>query len=100
MSNIMRLRAWWTECHGDKSMRWLSVDQKPSWWNNAGLTGTWAKKGASAPIVKENFAHTRQRYTILIAVPYGWKMKDHVCPIAEDVPLIAMLFKGKSKGKF
>ena len=80
-------------------MRWLSLDQKPSWWNNAGLTGTWAKKGRKAPTVKENFAHTRSRYTILTAVPYGWKMRDHVCPIAEDVPLVAMLFKGKPNEK-
>ena len=76
-------------------MRWLSLDQKPSWWNNAGLTGTWAKKGGSQPSVTENFAHTRQRYTILTAVPHGWKMTDH----ADDVPLVAMLFKGKPNGR-
>ena len=81
-------------------MRWLSVDQKPSWWNNAGLTGAWAKEGGSQPSVTENFAQTRQRYTILTAVPHGWKMKDHVCPTAkDDVPLVAMLFKGRPNGK-
>jgi len=72
LSNIFKIRAWWDECgYGDTPMRWLSLDQKPSWWNNAGLTGTWAKKSRSAPTVTENFAHTRQRYTILTAVPYG-----------------------------
>ena len=44
-------------------MRWLSVDQKPSWWNNAGLTGTFAKKCGSQPSVNENFAHPKlKRY--------------------------------------
>ena len=101
LSNIFKLREWWKICHGEHTpMRWLSIDQKPSWWNNAGLTGTWAKKGGFAPTVKENFAHTRQRYTILTTVPHGWSMRDESCPSAqEDVPLVAMLFKGKSNGK-
>ena len=95
LSNMFRLREFWRICHDNKPMRWLSLDQKPSWWNNAGLTGTWAKKGGSQPSVTENFAHTRQRYTILTAVPHGWKMTDH----ADDVPLVAMLFKGKPNGR-
>ena len=51
LTNIFRLRAWWSICHGDKPMRWLSVDQKPSWRNNVGLTKTWAKKGRRAPTI-------------------------------------------------
>ena len=99
LSNEFKIREWWRMCFPDKPMRWLSLDQKPSWWNNAGLTGTWAKKGGSQPSVTENFAHTRTRYSILTAVPHGWDMRDHVCPTAENVPLIAMLFKGKPNGK-
>ena len=99
LSNEFKIREWWRMCFPDKPMRWLSLDQKPSWWNNAGLTGTWARRGGSQPSVTENFAHTRARYSILTAVPYGWDMRDHVCPTAENVPLIAMLFKGKSNGK-
>ena len=95
LQNIFRLRRFWEICHEGKPMRWLSVDQTPSWWNNAGLTGTFAKKGGKAPSVTENFAHTRQRYTILTVVPYGWSMIDH----PDDVPKVAMLFKGKPNGK-
>ena len=95
LTNIFRLRQWWNICNGDKPMRWLSLDQKPSWWNNAGLTKSWAKKGRKAPTVKENFALTRSRYTILTAVPHGWKMTEH----PDNVPLCAMLFKAKPKGK-
>jgi len=95
LTNIFRLREWWRICIGDKPMRWLSVDQKPSWWNNVGLKKTWAKRGRRAPTVKENFAHTRSRYTILTAVPHGWKMTAH----KDGVPKCAMLFKGKPNGK-
>ena len=98
-------------------MRWLSLDQKPSWWNRPQRScrkrvqtnganaaddrarktrrGLQAKKGKRAPTVKENFGLTRSRYTILTAVPHGWKMSDH----EDDVPLCAMLFKGKPGGK-
>ena len=95
LTNIFRLRALWAICHKDKPMRWLSVDQKPSWWNNAGLAKTWSKKGRRAHRFKENFAHTRSRYTILTAVPHGWKMSEH----PDNVPKCAILFKGKKNGK-
>ena len=62
LKNLFRLRAFWQACHPGSAMRFLSVDQKPSWFNNAGHTGTFAKKGGSQPSVRENFAHTRQRY--------------------------------------
>ena len=36
--NIFRLRRLWDLTVGGKSpMRWISFDQKPSWFNNAGL---------------------------------------------------------------
>ena len=75
-------------------MRWLSIDQKPSWFNNAGHTGTLAKKGGAQPSVKENFMHTRSRYSILTTVPRGWSMHDHV----DNAPKIAILFKGAEDG--
>ena len=74
-------------------MRFLSVDQKPSWFNNAGLTGTFARKGGSQPRVRENFHHTRQRYTILTSVP-SWGHGDPNVP-----PKIAILFKAQPGGK-
>ena len=45
LSNVFRLRACWELCHPGVPMRRLSVDQKPSWFINAGSTGTFAKKG-------------------------------------------------------
>ena len=69
LGNIFRLRKFWELCHPGVPMRFLSVDQKPSWWNNAGHTGTFAKKGGSQPRVRENFQKTRERYTILTSVP-------------------------------
>ena len=68
------------------------MDQKPSWFNNSGHTGTFARKGKRAPTVRENFAHTRQRYTILTGVP-SWGHGDPDFP-----PKMALLFKAKPGG--
>ena len=73
-------------------MRFLSVDQKPSWFNNAGHTGTYAKKGSAQPTVRDDFNATRQRYTILTSVP-SWGHDDSNVP-----PKVALLFKGKPGG--
>ena len=73
-------------------MRFLSADQKPSWFNNAGHTGTFAKKGGSQPSVREIFAHTRQRYSILTSVP-SWGHTDPDMP-----PKVAVLFKAMPNG--
>ena len=92
LGNIFRLRAFWEICHPDTPMRFLSVDQKPSWFNNAGHTGTFAQKGGSQPSVREIFAHTRQRYSILTSVP-SWAHTDQDMP-----PKIALLFKAMPNG--
>jgi len=92
LGNIFRLRAFWEICHPDTPMRFLSVDQKPSWFNNAGLTGALAHKGGSQPSVREIFAHTRQRYSILTSVP-SWGHTDQDMP-----PKIAVLFKAAPNG--
>jgi hypothetical protein len=92
LGNIFRLRAFWEICHPGTTMRFLSVDQKPSWFNNAGHTGTFARSGGSQPSVRENFAHTRQRYTILTSVP-SWGHTD-----ADVPPKVAVLFKGAPGG--
>ena len=94
LTNIFRLRFWWQSCFPDLPMRWLSIDQKPSWFNNAGHTGTFSKKGGRLPTVTENFQHTRERYTILTSVPSGWPMIGH----EDRVPKVALLFKGKPTG--
>ena len=79
LENIFRLRAFWELCHPGTPMRFLSIDQKPSWFNNAGHTGTFAQKGGRQPTVRENFQHTRQRYTILTSVP-SWGHDDPDMP--------------------
>ena len=86
------LRASWKLLLLGCVMRFLSIDQKPSWFNNAGHTGGYTKKG-SQPTIRENFAHTRQRYTILTPV-LSWGHGDPDTP-----PKFAVLFKGKPNGR-
>jgi len=93
LTNIFRLRAFFDICHPGCQPRFLSLDQKPSWFNNAGLTDTYGRKGCRAPHVRENFAHTRQRYTILTGVP-SWGHEDPDVP-----PKVAILFKAKPGGR-
>ena len=92
LGNLFRLRAFWEIIHPNVPMRFLSVDQKPSWFNNAGHTGTFARKGGSQPSVREIFAHTRQRYSILTSVP-SWGHGHADLP-----PKVAILFKAMPNG--
>ena len=93
LGNIFRLRAFWDLCHPGTPMRFISLDQKPSWFNNAGHTGTFAHKGGSQPSVRENFAQTRERYSILTSVP-SWGHTDE-----DDPPKIALLFRASPGGQ-
>ena len=74
-TNMFRIRHFWEYCHPGKPMRWFSLDQKPSWFNNVGHRGTLAKKGGPPPGIKENFNQTRVRYTILTSVR-SWGNED------------------------
>ena len=94
LGNVFRLRRLWELCFGDVPMRWLSIDQKPSWFNNAGLTGTYARRGRHVPTVRENHAKTRERYTILTAVA-SYPMSDEH-PAAP--PKCAVLFRAAPDG--
>ena len=78
-TNLFRSKRFWAHCHPGTTMRLISLDQKPSWFNNAGSKGTFAKKGGGQPGVKENHGHTRQRYTILTTVP-SWGNEDPRIP--------------------
>eukprot|EP00974_Lingulodinium_polyedra_P052545 5055318-Lingulodinium_polyedra.AAC.1 len=53
-------------------MRWLSIDQKPSWMNNVGPRPMYAQRGARQAAAKESRAAARDRYTILTFVP-SWE---------------------------
>lgn len=87
LSNVFRLRRLWTRCHGDAPMRFLSLDQKPSWFNNAGLKGTYARRGTKVIATKSDHAGTRQRYTLLTFV-------QSAPPPDGQPPPLAILFKG------
>ena len=73
-------------------MRWLSADQNPAWFNNAGAseTGTFSRRGRQ-PKVRENFAASRERYTILTSV-CSWLP-------ANAIPHVAVLCRGKPGGR-
>ena len=101
LQNIFRLRAFWELCFPGVAMRFISIDQKPSWFNNAGHTGTYSQKGRTAPTVRENFQKTRERYTILTTVP-SWHDVDHQAlsqaPVSDAPPKVAVMFKAQPGG--
>ena len=91
LSNIFRLRHLWKLCFGDGvAMRWVSFDQKPSWFNNAGLKPLYARKGARKIGAKEDHHGTRQRYTVMTTVQTWPSAVD------ADPPKIAVLFKAET----
>ena len=81
----------------DRDPDLTGADQKPSWFNNSGHTGTYGVVGEKAPSVRENFAKTRERYTILTVVP-SW------CNYGLDTdaapPHVFVLFKGKKMAAY
>ena len=88
MCNILRLRHLWKLCFGDGvPMRWVSFDQKPSWFNNAGLRPQFARKGARKVGAREDHHGTRQRYTVMTTVQ-SWPS-----PVGGMPPKTAVLFK-------
>ena len=97
LTNIWRLRALWHLVHPDKEMRFLSMDQKPSWFNNAAHTGAYSVRGAEAPRIRENFAQSRERYTILTVVP-SWA-KYSPAEREGNPPDVFVLFKAKKNGR-
>ena len=95
LGNVFRIRALWVKCHPGQSMKCLSLDQKPSWFNNAGAsnTGTYTThRGRNAPTVRENFAASRERYTILTSVCSWWRSLD-------PPPPVCILFRGQPGGR-
>ena len=79
LQNIFRLRALWAKCHPHTEMRWVSYDEKPCYMNNAGLKKAFVQKGSN-PKIRETFAQTRERYSLLTGVQ-SWpgKPKRGVC---------------------
>ena len=58
------MQALWELCFPDVEMRWVSLDQKPSWFNNAGLRPQYATTGGRVVAAKEDHNGTRQRYSL------------------------------------
>ena len=101
-------------------MQWFSMDQKPSWFNNAAATGTFGRKGQPVT-VREKFAATRERYTINTTVQtYTYEglaattVEDEAPalidavdeepgsqppPAKPQIPNFAIMFKGAKDGK-
>ena len=90
LSNIFRLRHLWQLCHGPTPMRWVSYDQKPSWFNNAGLRPQLARRGSRKVGAREDHAGTRQRYSLMTTVQ-SWPP-----PVGAGPPKMAVLFKADS----
>ena len=93
LTNLFRLQYVWNKVHPGVSMHFLSLDQKPSWFNNSGHTGNYKQKGRKPQSVRENFAKTRERYTILTCVDSS----SSYTPNSADrhPPHVFIMFKGR-----
>ena len=58
------MQALWELRSPDVEMRWVSLDQKPSWFNNAGLRPQHATTGSRVVAAKEDHDGARQRYSL------------------------------------
>ena len=96
LTNIWRVRTLWELVHPRSVLKFVSADQKPSWFNNSGHLGTWGRRGEAAPSVKENFAKCHERYTILTVVNSSC---DYGSEAEPDPPHVFVLFKGKKNGR-
>ena len=54
-------QALWELSFPGTPMRWVSLDQKPSWFNNAGLRPQYATRGSRVVAAKEDHNGTRQK---------------------------------------
>ena len=96
LTNIFRVRAFWKHCHPDHELKFISADQKPSWFNNSGSFGTFGIRGDKAPSVRENFAKTRERYSLFTFVESS---SEYQPGSAFAPPPLFILFKGKKNGR-
>ena len=96
LCNIFRLRHLWKLCFGGGvPMRWISFDQKPSWFNNAGLRPQMARRGARKVGAREDHHGTRQRYTVMTTVQ-SWPRPIDPATGGVTPPKMAVLFKADS----
>ena len=89
LGNVFRLRQLWRLCHPGCEMRWVSMDQKPDYFNNCAQLPTYARKGAAQVGVVEDHHAGYSRYSILSFVQ-SWK------PPGCGHPKMAILFKAHS----
>ena len=99
LCNICCLRTLWEECHPGVPMNFLSLDQKPAWWNNAGYKKTYAAEEGYKPFVQENCDHVKQRCTILPSVTsWSHEAAGSEMPV-QGLPKLAALFRGSPNGE-
>ena len=95
LKNVFALRLLWAKCYPDRPMRWVSWDQKPAWFNNTAMDGTFAPRGYE-PTIREVVHHSRQRFTICTGVDSATIHQPIERPPAP--PSVGVLFKGKARG--
>lgn len=98
LTNIWRVKHFWELCHKGKTLRWLSADQKPLWFNNAGHKGALAIRGQKAPMIWENFSKTRERLSLFTFVDSSCMFSPTVVEEDAPPPPLFVLFKGKKSG--
>ena len=69
----------------------MSFDQKPAWFNNTALDGSYSIRGYQ-PRIREVFAHCRQRFTLCTTVD------SETVHQPETVPPLGVLFKAAPTG--
>ena len=97
LANIHRVRHLWQYWHPGNDMRliafdqkqFISLDQKPSWFNDADSKIKFAKEGGPQPGTQKHLSQPRERYTILTSVR-SWGNDDTVNP-----PEVAILLRGR-----
>jgi len=93
MADILWAEHLCQSCHPCDDMRFISLDQKSSWFNNAGHKSTLGKKGCPQPGIQENFCQTRERYSIFTSV----RNFDNDNP--DEPPPVEILFRAFRRRK-
>ena len=97
LANIHRVRHLWQYCHPGNDMRpiafdqkqFISLGQKPSWFNDADSKIKFAKEVGPQQRANENLCHTRERCTVPTSVT-SLMNDDGMNPLA-----LAILFRGR-----
>ena len=98
LSNIFRVRTFWDLVHPGRKIRFVSLDQKPAWFNYSERSGNFGQKGQKPITVRENYAKARERYSIFTCVDSATEYSAERSEADAAPPHVFILFKGKKKG--